>query len=396
VLSRDDRAPVISAAIKLMASFKSDEAIQALINESKSGGILRRARVIETLGRIGGPKVTDCLLAAAYDEDPKIRTIAVLALEELESGRVELAISDALAAKIWTVRSAAITVARRRGKDESIPHLIERLRPGAETGRLLADAAGALRQITQLRYGVSYESWRRWYLDVKGGDLPDTPAGMTAVPPGVRIQFAGMKSVATRLVYVLGVHESMRGKISKRGEWRVPRDVKEAGGPQLKEWEEAETKLELAQLWLSWSIRQLSPEVHFDVITYGEGADAAFDELVPATPANREKAVRRIASLSASGRANLYSAVKTTFTLVSRDPLDLKSLTEGPETVIFISDGTCEYGEIPEGYAVVDEAARLNLYRQIRFQVVSPGEGDGRVLAEIAGIGPGGGMFSIP
>jgi len=396
VLSRDDRASVISTAIKLLGFLKTDEAVDALIRESKSGGSLRRARVIEALGRIGGPRVVEAVLLAAYDEDPKVRTSAVLALQGLKTGRVELVVSDALKAKYWPVRSAAITVARRRGRDDAIPGLIERLRPGLEDGRLRGDVAVALRELTELRYGTSYESWRRWYVDVKGGELPEPPQGMTAAPQKVRVQFAGIKSVARRVVYVLAVHESMRHEFSRRGKYRVPRDVQAAGGPELKKWEEAKTKLELAQLWLAWSIRRLPPDVRFDVVTYGEGADAAFDELVPATPANREKAVSRIESLSASGRANLYSALKTTFRLVSRDPLDLKSLIEGPETVIFLSDGSCEYGEIEESYAVLEEAARLNIYRQIRFHAVSPGEGDSRVLAEIAGLGPGGMMSSIP
>ncbi len=396
VLSRDDRAAVISTAIKLLGFLKSEEAIDALVRESKSGGSLRRARVFEALGRIGGPRVEEALLLAAYDEDPKVRTSAVLALENLKSGRVGLAVLDALSAKYWTVRSAAITVARRRGMDDAIPGLIERLRPGVEEGRLLGDVGGALRQITELRYGVSYESWRRWFVDVRGGDLPDPPQGVTAAPQKVRVELAGIKSVARRVVYVLAVHESMRNEFSRRGKYRVPRDVQAAGGRELMKWQEAKTKLELAQLWLAWSIRRLPPEVRFDVVTYGEGADAAFDELVPATPANREKAVTRIESLSASGRANLYSALKTTFRLVSRDPLDLKSLIEGPETVIFLSDGSCEYGEIDESYAVLEEAARLNIYRQIRFHAVAPGEGDSRVLAEIAGLGPGGVMSTIP
>ena len=281
VLTRDDRASVISTAIKLLGFLKSEEAIDALVRESKSGGPLRRARVIEALGRIGGGRVEEALLLAAYDEDPKVRTSAVLALENLKTGRVDLVVSDALNAKYWTVRSAAITVARRRGMDEAIPGLIERLRPGREDGRLLADVTRTLRELTELGYGISYESWRRWYVDVKGGDLPDPPQGMTAAPTKVRVEFAGIKSVARRVVYVLAIHESMGKEFSRQGEYRVPRDVKAAGGAELEKWLEATTKLELAQLWLAWSIRRLPPEVRFDVVTYGEGADAAASERVP-------------------------------------------------------------------------------------------------------------------
>ncbi len=396
VLNRDDRAAVIGAGIKLLGALDSDEAVKTVIRESKSGRPIRRARAIEALGRIGGPRVEERLLTAAYDDDPKVRTSAVLALENLASDRAEFVIGDALRSKYWTVRSAAIRVARRRGKEAAVGGLIERLRPGAEDGRLAGDATLALRELTGQGYGVSYESWRRWFEKVKGGKLPSAPPGVTGAPPKSRVQFAGIRSMARRVVFVLAVHESMRDEFDRPGKWRIPRDVKEAGGPELKEWEEAKTKLEFAQLWLAFAINHLSPEVRFDVVTYGQGADAAFDELVPATPANRRKAVRRIRSLSPSGRANLYSGLKLTFRLVSRDPLDEKSLNEGPEAVIFISDGNCELGEIDQSYAIIDEVARLNLYRQISFYAVSPGEGDSRVLSELGGIGPGGGAFSIP
>lgn len=396
VLDRDDRAVVISAGIKLLGALESEEAVDAVIRESKVGRAIRRARVIEALGWIGGPRVEECLLTAAYNEDPLVRTSAVLALENLPTDRVEFVVSDALKSRFWTVRSAAIQVARRRGNKESIPGLIERLRPGAEDGRLVGDVTEALRHLTEQPYGASYESWRRWYEDMVGGTLPDAPVGVTGAPPKSRVEFASIKSMARRVVFVLAVHESMKDEFHQGGKWRIPRDVAEAGGAEIKEWEMAKTKLELAQLWLAWSIDHLTPEISFDVVTYGQGAGAAFGELVPATPANCRKAINRIQSLSPSGRANLYSGLKLAFTLVSKDPLDEKSLNEGPEAVIFISDGNCELGEIDQGYAVVDEVARLNLYRQIEFYVVSPGEGDARVLSQIGSIGPLGGTVSIP
>jgi len=210
VLNRDDRASVISAGIKLVGALKSDEAVDTVIRESKSGRPIRRARVIEALGWIGGSRVEECLLTAAYDDDPKVRTSAVLALENLGSDRAEFVISDALKSKYWTVRSAAIRVARRRGKESAIPGLIERLRPGAEDGRLVGDATLALRHLTEQGYSSSYESWRRWYEEVRGGDLPDPPAGVTGTPPRSRVEFAGINSMARRVVFVLAVHESMR------------------------------------------------------------------------------------------------------------------------------------------------------------------------------------------
>jgi HEAT repeats len=396
VLSRDDRAPVINGAIKLLASLKSEEAIDALVAESTSGPPLRRARVLEVLGRLGGHRVDGTLLTAAYDENDLIRTSAVLGLEGLGTGRTSLALGDALQAKAWPVRSAATGVIRRRGDPDLVPALIERLRPGVEDGRLAADAARALVGLTDHRFGISYDAWRRWFVEVKGGELPPEPENPSTGPVKARVEFSDLKSVARRVVFVLAVNESMRGEIAEGGERRIPSKVKIEGGPVAEEWLKADTKLELAQLWLARTISSLDPEVCFDVITYGAGAGAVFGELLPATPRNRQKAIGRISSLSPSGRANVYAGLRAVFELLGKDPLGPENLEGGPETVFFISDGTSETGEIIDGTAAVDEVGRLNRYRQIQFLAVGAGEFDSRVLAEVAGLGPGGALIAIP
>ena len=84
------------------------------------------------------------------------------------------------------------------------------------------------------------------------------------------------------------------------------------------------------------------------------------------------------------------------FTLLSKDPVDPKSMTEGPETVFFVSDGYVETGEIRDGYRVFEEAERWNRYRQIRFHCLGVGAQDSRFLAELAGMVPEGAYLSVP
>jgi hypothetical protein len=188
---------------------------------------------------------------------------------------------------------------------------------------------------------------------------------------------------------VLAVNDSMRKELNATVDEVVPPDVKDKGGDELRRWRSVKTKIELARLWVAWGIEHLAPGTLFEVITYAESADGVFGDLVPATPENRRKAIGRTESLSPSGHSDLYSALLAVFRAVSRDPLDLKSLSDGPETVFFLSDGTSDHGAIPEGYGATAEAEMLNRYRQIRFLCFGIGEFDGRVLGDLAGIGNG-------
>jgi hypothetical protein len=320
-----------------------------------------------------------------------VRTSAVLALDLAKSERADFALADALRAPQWTVRAAAIDSIRRRGRSEAGGPLVDCL--PAERGRLRGDVAAALRLITNQPIGVFPEAWENWRIAGQGGE-PLPLGAAREIPPTAEL--AGVSTWAKRVVFVLALSDSMNRKLQAAPDSLAPPDVKERGGPELRRWREATTKVELARLWVAWGIAHLSPDVRFDVVTYGQGVDAAFGELVPATPQNREKATDRIRSLSASGEANLHAGLMKVFDLVSRDPLDTKSLEEGPEAVFFVSDGYCDYGEIPDGFAALDEAEQLNRFRQIVFHCFGVGEHDSRILGTLAGFAGGGELVALP
>ncbi|MHC4472965.1 MAG: VWA domain-containing protein [Planctomycetota bacterium] len=395
VLSRDDRAQVIRAGIDLLGGMREKESLAALAKEAAEGAFPRRARVLESIGRNRSPDLLEALLGAAYDKDPRIRTAALLALENMpEGGRADLALADGLSAPQWPVRSAAAYVLRKRRPKTAVAQLVARLRPGVEHGRLLGDVHGALTKITGKRFGLSYEVWKRWLDQQEGkepeGEIPASP------PRSVTAEMPRVRSYAKRILYVLAVHQSMNDAIIVDPTEVAPKDVRQKGGSTLEAWTSAKKKIELARLWVAWSIDHLAPEVRFNVVTYASSPNAVFKDFVPASRENRERAVRRISSLSASGEANLHAGLQKVFTLVSRHPLDEKSLEEGPEVVFFVSDGYVETGEIREGHRVFEEAERLNIYRQIRFHCFGMGGHDSRVLGEMSGMVPGGRHVSLP
>ena len=371
VLTRQDRAQVIKAGIELLGGMESKKALDALAKESATGSFPRRARVLEALGRTRSPEAVDALLSAAYDEDTRIRTAALLAMEHMPAGRCDLALVDGLSAPQWPVRSAATFLLARRKPMEAAPKLVARMRPGVEPGRLLADVRAALVAISGKRYSYSHEVWKRWLDEQEGkevnGEVPASP------PRAATGELAGVHTYARRILFVLASSRSMVDEIVIDPRKVAPLEVRQNGGPELAKWTSVKTKMELARLWLGWAVENLAPEVTFNVITYSSSPNAVFSDLVPATKENRRKAARRVSSLSPSGEADIFRGLMKIYTLLGKDPLDKRNLLEGPEVVYFVSDANVEIGEIREGYRAYEQVERLNLYRRGGPAQVEPG-----------------------
>jgi len=394
VLGRDDRARVIRAGIQLAGALTSDEAVGVLVEESKKGSWQKRARILEALGSIEHAEALSTLLLAAYDRDARVRISAILAMEHSKDAKAMVAVGDALKSELWPVRSAAMYVIGRMKDKDAVVALIRRLGKEGEDGRLLEDAGRALRRITGKNHGIDLDKWAAWYSRSRGGEA--ISFGPPREEPAVTAQLAGVKSTARRVLFVLAVNDTMNHKLVFDPDKVAPDDVKKAGGPELKRWRSAKTKLDLARLWIAWAIDHLDPRIEFNLVTYGISANASFSSFIRATPANREKAKKRVLSLSASGNANLYDGLRHIFTLTSKGPVDLDALASGPATVFYLADGAADEGLIKSAFEAFEEAERWNRYRQIRFHTFGIGDHDPRVLADLAGMIPDGTMRSLP
>ena len=393
VLIRDDRVRVMHAAIQLLGAVKAEDSVKALAKESESGHWRKRARVLESMSRVDSDVALAAQLKAAYDEDARVRTSALLSLEHKKNGRTALALEDALRAPEWPTRSAAIEMLKLQSVETAVPKLIDRLGPGGEQGRLRGDVADALARITGTDHGPSFEGWDLWRRR-KAGEKVERRA--VPPPPVPTCELAGVWSLAKRVVFVLAVHQSMGDELNIPPDPNAPTDVIREGGPKLALWKNAKTKLKRSQVWIAWSIERLKDDVRFNVITYAVSANSVFPDLVPATRENKRKAIKRLASLSGSGAADLYTGLRKVYTLLSRDPVDEKSRIAGPEVVYFLSDGTAGWGRIPKAYRAFEEVERLNRFRQIRWHCFGPGEFDPRVLADLAGMSPQGAFSELP
>jgi hypothetical protein len=394
VLSRDDRARVVRAGIQLASGLKSEEAVAALVEEAKKGNWRKRARVLEALGWIENEKATGAVLVAAYDEDMRVRVSALLALMNKESAPAALAAADGLKAEEWPVRSAAMYAVGRMKSDDAVVPLIRRLGKGGEDGRLLEDARRALVRITGKNYGLDVGRWTEWYS--RRHEKESVSLAQPRVTPEPTARLGNVVTFAKRVVFVLAVNDTMNKKLVFDPATIAPPDVKKEGGKALKPWLEVKTKLDLARLWTAWAIDHLAEGTEFTVVTYGISANAVFSDFIRATRGNREKAKKRVLSLSASGNANLYDGLRCIFTLVSKDPLDEQSMLEGPGVVYFLSDGAADEGEIKSAFEAFEEVERWNRYRQIRFHCFGVGDHDSRVLADLAGMIPDGQLRAIP
>jgi len=394
VLARDDRARVIRAGIQLAGALTSEEAVRVLVEETKKGAWRKRARVIEALGGVENDEALATLLVAAYDKDPRVRISAILAMEHVKDEKAAIAVGDAMKSERWPVRSAAIYVLGRMKHQDSVVPFIRRLGKDGEDGRLLEDTSRALRRITGKRLGLEVADWAAWYSKTQGAEA--LSFGPARVAPVRTARLAGVTTTAKRVLFVLAVNDTMNQKIEFDPDGVAPGEVVQAGGAELARWRRVKTKLDLAKLWIAWSIDHVHPGTEFNLVTYGISANASFTSFVPATAQNREKAKKRVLSLSASGNANIYDGLRRIFTLVSKDPVDLESLVEGPSVVFFLSDGAADEGLIRSAFEAFEEAERWNRYRQIRFNTFGMGDHDPRVLADLAGMIPDGEMRSLP
>jgi hypothetical protein len=396
VLTRDDHARVIRSGIELAGGLKSKEAIAVLVEESAKGAWIKRSRVIEALGSIETEAAVGATLVAAYDKDPRVRTSAILSMEHRKGGRAAIAAGDALKAEEWPVRSAAIYVLARMKDKDCLPALIRMLGKDGEQGRLLDDAGAALKRLTNEKHGLDFEYWKDWY--VKKVAKEEVDLGPSRIPPKPRARFGRTSTNAKRVVFVLQISRTMNDDLVFDPGEVAPRDVRRKGGAELKKWQSVKTKIDLARLWVAWGIDNLSDDAEFNIITFGVSANTSFSGFIPATKENRAKAKKRVLSLSASGsgNANIYAGLQHIFSLHGRDVYDEKNLLSGPEAVFFVSDGSGDEGEIKEPFRAFEEAEQWNRVRQISFHCFGVGEHDSRVLADLAGMTPGGSIESLP
>lgn len=307
--------------------------------------------------------------------------------------------------------------------------------------RHLAKALGAERVVLEA------DAWRA----LLAGRKQEAKEKRGKVPEYARPRFFGVEASGERICYVIDLSDSMCEPIPEAlkaehaGPPVTPGAPKERKGrPDAEDipWHLVATRFDLAREHLRLSLGRLSDEQSFCIVTFGDRAQLldGLGGMTKASHANTRKAMKALDEIEIGaalpdrphgtllGQTNIHAALKTAFRLGRKglvdeyEYVDQDTFLEGCDTIFLLSDGdpTCDdytvkdvdYGDgwvgDPESgerhertpelnyfgpYAnwprLLEEAERLNMFREVEIHCISIGDVDATWLSRLAGIGLG-------
>lgn len=314
--------PVRSAVQKSLARITSVDAIGYMGTE------LEKAR---SIGRA-------LLIIEAFQDIDHTETIGPL-LGVLER------VSDSRA------RNAALRALARKPDRRIVDKLIEFFgKVQAEQDTTWAETRIALLALTGQAY-VVHEDWVNWWqvareqwqppkVDADSDSRPRTGIYRPGRSDLKLPQIFGQEIASKRVVFVVDTSGSM-----EKVDPSAMEEGGQGGGP---------TRMERAKRELSRVIDELRPDVEFNIVEYNSRPTLwSADKLVAASPANKRKAVKWIASWSPSGFTATLEAMMMALAVPEVDTIIL--LSDGSPTVV----GEGQIAPIPPILEAIREANRF-------------------------------------
>ncbi len=395
VVPKEDRADVMARAVTVLQRVKDDEAIASIVRRAEIGKIDQRLVFIEALARHKGNTSHHALFEMLKDKDAKVRGMAAYALGEHRSIDALEPLLSMLEDPFWQVRSAAISAVRRLDDKEqlraiAVPRLVDFME--VSSGRMQHDAADALARITGRRLGRSVKKWRAFLAgkpqptEGDSGDAETPSSGGAYGNQATRPKFYGMEVVSNRVVLVLDFSLSMNDPIEIDMD-RLRRETSRrkaavTGGDGKKKddddenrqydipWWRIKTRLDLAREQSILLISQLREEQYFDIIFYSTEVDTWMGKLVPATSANKQKAITKLKTVKPDDKTNTWGALARAFDLAGNQK---KSYKEGPDELYLVTDGMPSAGDIIEPDQLVEAVLQLHRVVPIRINIIGIG-----------------------
>ncbi len=243
-------------------------------------------------------------------------------------------------------------------------------------------------------------------------------------------RFFGVEASGDRVVYVVDESGSMdeRLTVDEREDLRAAASEARVGGsphPATAEipWDRIRTRRDAAVEFTKASLRGLPETASFAVLLFDDGYTwvGGKPELAPATPRNVEAALKALDRTHLGGGTNLHGGLRRAFDAYVAGParrsksvgetVEAAELGRGPTTIFLLSDGAPtrdDWGfggkEPPRGAppsegvatapfqetrSLVDDVARLNLYRACELHGIGIGEFAPDLLERLAHVGNG-------
>lgn len=398
VIPREKRADLLGRAVEVLGRIKDEPVCEALVALTKSGPSQHRVLYVEALGALrNSPSAHRAALDLARDKDAWIRAMAIWALGEHRTADALDTLLAALGDRQWQVQSAAVAAFPFISDKEAlrakvVPKLVDYLEGSA--GRLREDCAYSLRKITGKNLGRDVALWRKWIAEgdaaiapkepAAGGDA-ETPYGNQATKP----HFYGMEVASTRFVIVFDRSLSMLDAIEIDKE-RLRRETSQrkaavtgANAPKPGEdvnpddvgydipWWRVKTRLDLARYQAINLIAGLEPDQSFEMILFSTEVEPWMNRLVPATQANKQKAIAMLETIKADGETNTWGALAAAFEMSAAN--SRTGAAGQPDEIYFVTDGAPSKGDIQDGNQIYEAVVQLAKVQQMRVNVIGIG-----------------------
>ncbi|MBN2893242.1 MAG: VWA domain-containing protein [Bacteroidales bacterium] len=132
------------------------------------------------------------------------------------------------------------------------------------------------------------------------------------------------------------------------------------------------TKLGKAKKELIPTIRGLSEDTYFTIITFENDVKMWRKNLVQATTANKNLAINFLNSLESGGGTNIHDALETAFELAG-DAIK-ESTVLGVETIFVLSDGSPSAGKITDQQGIIDAVETWNSLEKVVINTIGLGD----------------------
>lgn len=302
------------------------------------------ARVRQRLAGIqtrSGLKALERTLSRA--RDVRARKLALFALGDIDVPETVGMVKAGLSAKDPEVRIAVARALGQKAYRESVDELIDVLgRADKVGGEFSATVRRSLHALT-LQDLPTEDDWKKWWQFERDRWKPpgQQALGRTRVgsikPPGDFPKFFGVEIFSLRVVFVIDVSGSMKEPVR--------------GHPMQ--------RVELVKKELVQAIEKLGPKARFTVITFSDKIVPHTPDLVPATPANKEKAIRFVRSLAPSGTTWTQEALEAAFGM------------ESANTIVLLTDGMpCKGGPILPTEPILAAVRQWNRFRKATIHTI--------------------------
>lgn len=346
------------------------------------------------------------ILPLTEDREALVRLAAMDAIVLLRNPRGHKAALEGLKDRDWRVRAAAIKVCRQYRRKSSIEPLIGLLKD--EQGRLVDDAAAALRDICDRDIPGDHERWTKWWTRVKDGYKVPTAAEIAERKRKENIRRAGydppresdyppyhgIKTRSRRILFVLDISTSMADNltIDHRDRKAVEEFRKRYGDLD-------QTKIEIARNELINMVAGLKSYAKFNVVTFNAKAKPWQKKMVKATSGSKNKAIKMLSRLTPetvaprggfrragaiAGQTNTFEALNACFGVFKGDEIDKKAFKTEADTVFFLSDGNPSTGRITQPQALTDYVATVNKRAKLVIHTISFGNANKQLMEIIA------------